>query len=167
MYTAHVNKDAFQIEIVDNGFVVNGRAVTWDLVNVRDGYFHILLNDRSYRAEVVETDAERKQVTIKVNGRHYQVVLKDKFDVLLEKMGMNVNAGTKVNHIKAPMPGLIINLKVKEGDRVAAGDTLLILEAMKMENMIKAPGDATVKSVKVRQGEGVEKNQVLIEFNPA
>ncbi|HEU5148569.1 MAG TPA: biotin/lipoyl-containing protein, partial [Chryseosolibacter sp.] len=47
---------------------------------------------------------------------------------------------------------------------VKAGDTLLILEAMKMENIIKAPGDATVKAVKVNMGQGVEKNQVLIEF---
>jgi biotin carboxyl carrier protein len=62
------------------------------------------------------------------------------------------------------MPGLIIDLKVKDGDQVKAGDPLLILEAMKMENIIKSPGDATVKSVKVRMGEGVEKNQVLIEF---
>ena len=62
------------------------------------------------------------------------------------------------------MPGLIIDLKVKDGDQVKAGDPLLILEAMKMENIIKSPGDATVKSVKVTMGEGVEKNQVLIEF---
>ncbi|HEX8040182.1 MAG TPA: acetyl-CoA carboxylase biotin carboxyl carrier protein subunit [Chryseosolibacter sp.] len=167
MYSAKVNQDAFEVEIAENGFIVNGKAVTWDLVAVRDGYFHIIMNDRSYRAELTETDVERKRVAIKVNGRIYPVILKDKFDVLLEKMGMSASAGAKVNHVRAPMPGLIINLKVKEGDRVSAGDALIILEAMKMENVIKAPGDATVKSVKVRTGEGVEKNQVLIEFNPA
>ena len=70
----------------------------------------------------------------------------------------------KVNNVRAPMPGLIIDLKVRNGDTVKAGDALLILEAMKMENIIKAPGDATVKSVKVSKGDGVEKNQVLIEF---
>jgi biotin carboxyl carrier protein len=123
-----------------------------------------LLNDRSYRAEILPADSSGKSLTIKVNGRHYPVVLKDKFDILLEKMGMNSNAGAKVNHVRAPMPGLIIQLKVKDGDHVKAGDTLLILEAMKMENIIKAPGDAIVRSVKVTMGEGVEKNQVLIEF---
>lgn len=167
MYSAQVNQDTFEIEIAEDGFIVNGKAVTWDLATVRDGYFHILMNDRSYRAELTETDVERKRVAIKVNGRIYTVILKDRFDVLLEKMGMSANAGAKVNHVRAPMPGLIINLKVREGDRVSAGDALMILEAMKMENVIKAPGDATVKSVKVRAGEGVEKNQVLIEFNPA
>ena len=167
MYSARVNQDTFEIEIAESGFVVNGKAVTWDLVTVQDGYFHVLMNDRSYRAEFTETDVERKRVAIKVNGKIYPVILKDRFDVLLEKMGMSANAAAKVNHVRAPMPGLIINLKVKEGDRVSAGDALIILEAMKMENVIKAPGDATVKSVKVRTGEGVEKNQVLIEFNPA
>jgi biotin carboxyl carrier protein len=69
-----------------------------------------------------------------------------------------------VNHIKAPMPGLIIDLRVKEGDVVKQNDPLIILEAMKMENVIKSPGDGTVKAVKVQKGNSVEKNQVLIEF---
>jgi biotin carboxyl carrier protein len=62
------------------------------------------------------------------------------------------------------MPGLIIELKVKNGDVVKPGDTLLILEAMKMENIIKSPGEGVVKTVKIKKGESVEKNQVLIEF---
>jgi biotin carboxyl carrier protein len=164
MYTAHVNDQSFRIESSDNGFIVNGKAVSWDVSKVRDGYFHILLNNGSYRAEVVEVDRTAKRIMIKVNGRQYPVVIKDKFDLLLEKMGMNASAGARVNHVRAPMPGLIIQLKVKDGDEVKAGDTLVILEAMKMENIIKAPGNATVKSVKVRMGEGVEKNQILIEF---
>ena len=164
MYTAHVDARNFEIAVSGEGFVVNGKPVTCDVAKIQDGYFHILLDHASYRAEVVEVDTDGKRFTIKVNGRHYSVMLKDKFDLLLEKMGMNANSGAKVNHVRAPMPGLIIALKVKDGDPVKAGDTLLILEAMKMENIIKAPGDATVKSVRVRMGDGVEKNQVLIEF---
>jgi biotin carboxyl carrier protein len=62
------------------------------------------------------------------------------------------------------MPGLIVDLRVKAGDKVKPGDALLILEAMKMENMIKASAESIVKSVKVVKGDSVEKNQVLIEF---
>ena len=164
MYTAHVENAAFDIQVSDDGFVVNGKLIQWDISIIQDGYFHILLENQNYVAEVVDIDTTTKRFTIKVNGRHYPVILKDKFDVLLEKMGMNANAGAKVNHVRAPMPGLIISLKVKNGDEVKTGDTLLILEAMKMENIIKAPGDAIVKSVKVSMGQGVEKNQVLIEF---
>jgi biotin carboxyl carrier protein len=164
MYTAVVEKHSFEIQVTENGFAVDGQAVSCDLSRIADGYFHVILENRSYRAEIVEIDASARRFTVKVNGRNYPVLLKDKFDLLLEKMGMNANAGTKVNHVRAPMPGLIIDLKVNVGDEVKTGDTLLILEAMKMENIIKAPGDATVRSVKVRMGEGVEKNQVLIEF---
>lgn len=167
MFIARIDNHVFEINNDDNGFVVNGKRVVWDVSKIDEGYFHIVAENRSYRAEVVESDAEKKRFIIKVNGRHYPVILQDKFDVLLEKMGMNANKGAKVNHVRAPMPGLIIDLRVKAGDRVIAGDPLVILEAMKMENIIKAPGDATVKSVKVKMGDGVEKNQVLIEFNPA
>lgn len=164
MYTVQSDDRVFEIAVSGDGFIVNGEPIRWDVCKIQDGYFHILLNDRSYRAEVLDVDTEGKRFTIKVNGRHYPIILKDKFDLLLEKMGMNANNGAKVNHVRAPMPGLIMALKVKDGDAVKAGETLLILEAMKMENMIKAPGDAIVKSVKVKMGEGVEKNQVLIEF---
>ncbi|MDQ2656130.1 MAG: biotin/lipoyl-binding protein [Bacteroidota bacterium] len=164
MYSAHIDSSVFEIVYTGNGFVVDGKPVPCDVSRIDDGHFHILLNNRSYRAEITETDFSTGRFTIKVNGKYYPVALKDKFDLLLEKMGMTANSGAKVNHVRAPMPGLIIGLLVKDGDDVKAGDTLLILEAMKMENIIKAPGDATVKSVKVKMGEGVEKNQVLIEF---
>ena len=164
MFKAQVGNQVFDIELSEDGFIVNGQRVTWDITRIQERYFHILLENRSYRAEIVEMDSARKTFIIKINGRKYPLVLRDKFDVLLEKMGMNTNVGAKVNNVRAPMPGLIIDLKVKNGDSVKAGDPLLILEAMKMENIIKAPGDATVKSVKVNMGEGVEKNQVLIEF---
>ena len=62
------------------------------------------------------------------------------------------------------VPGRLTEVAFDEGDAVKAGDPLLILEAMKMENIIKAAGDSVVKSVKVKKGESVEKNQVLIEF---
>lgn len=164
MYTVQVNKHNYTIETSGDGFIVNGKPISWDVSKIGEGYFHVLLDGRSFRAEIVEQDHAAKRFTVKVNGKHYPIALKDKFDVLLEKMGMNASAGARINHVRAPMPGLIVMLKVKDGDEVKAGDTLLILEAMKMENIIKAPADATVKSVKIAMGDGVEKNQVLIEF---
>ncbi len=164
MYQAKVNGKKFEIDSAEGGFVVNGQPLNWDRVRIADGYFHILHEHKGYRAEIVKTDEATKTFTIKINGRLYSVELKDKFDLLLEKMGMNASAGNKVNNIKAPMPGLIIDLKVKPGDSVKQGDQLLILEAMKMENIIKSPGEGTVKNVKVKKGDSVEKGQVLLEF---
>ncbi len=164
MYKAIVNSKSFEIEQQSDDFTVNGEMFQWDLSKISDGHFHILHQQKSYRAEVVKVEAATKTCVIKINGRTYPVELKDKFDLLLEKMGMNSHAASKVNNVKAPMPGLIIDLKVKEGDVVKANDVLLILEAMKMENIIKSPGEGIVKSVKVKKGDSVEKSQVLIEF---
>jgi|SRR5690606_1561050 len=164
MYKAIVGKETFIIETAEAGMTINGEPVALDIARMGEGYFHILAGNRGFRAEIVEKDEKGKQITVKVNGKMVSVILKDRFDTLLEEMGIQANAGSRVNHVRAPMPGLIVDLRVKDGDEVKTGDTLLILEAMKMENAIKAPGDAIVKSVKVRKGEGVEKNQVLIEF---
>ena len=164
MFKASVNDTHFEIRQEDGQLMINGELLNWDVSQIRDGYFHILHNNQSYRAEVVKIDNKAKTFTWKINGRLYTVRLQDRFDLLLEKMGMKNIASGKVNTIKAPMPGLIIDLKVKEGDSVQQGDPLLILEAMKMENILKSPGDGIVKSVKVKKGDSVEKNHVLIEF---
>ncbi len=164
MIKATVNKKNFTIESSGEGITINGSPLSWDLVELKNGHFHILYQNKSYQAEVVKIDYSTKSVILKINNHRYAVDVKDKLDLLLEKMGIsNANAG-KVNNVKAPMPGLIINLKVSEGDSVKAGDQLLILEAMKMENILKSPGEGIVKKIKVKKGDSVEKNQVLIEF---
>lgn len=164
MFKTTVNQSSYEIMPSEEGWQVDGKPVQWDLVKVSDTYFHIIHDQKSFRAEVVKADYASKTFIIKINGHKYSVNVKDKFELLLEKMGMNVGAANKVNSIKAPMPGLIIDLKVKVGDEVKTGDQLLILEAMKMENIIKSPGDGTVKKVKIEKGNSVEKGQVLIEF---
>ena len=165
MFKVTVNKtSSFEVVQTEKGLLVDGQLLNWDLVKLSEGYFHILHNNKSYTAEVVKADATAKTFTFKINNHLHTVEAKDKFDLLLEKLGMSNATSSKVNSIKAPMPGLIIDMKVKVGDTVKAGDSLLILEAMKMENMLKSPGDGVVKTVKVKKGDTVEKSQVLIEF---
>jgi biotin carboxyl carrier protein len=164
MFKAAVNAKIFDVESTHEGISVNGEPLVWDKVELKNGQFHVLLNHKSYLAEIVSKDLVAKIITLKVNNNLYSVSIKDKFDLLLEKMGISAGAGSKVNTIKAPMPGLIVTLKVNEGDLVKTGDALLILEAMKMENILKSPGEGVVKKVKVKKGDSVDKNQVLIEF---
>jgi biotin carboxyl carrier protein len=77
---------------------------------------------------------------------------------------MNNTINSQIKEVKAPMPGLIFEIKVQEGDEVKKGDTLVILEAMKMENILKSPGDGIIKEIRIKKGDSVEKNQVLIQF---
>ena len=157
-------KTSLDVEFADQGITIDGKSFVWDIIKLSEGYFHILHDNKSYKAEVVKADKATKAFTLKINNHIHTVEVKDKFDLLLEKLGMNNGAAGKVNNVKAPMPGLIIDMKVKAGDAVKAGDQLLILEAMKMENILKSAGEGVVKTVKVKKGDTVEKNQVLIEF---
>jgi len=165
MYRASVNdNESFEVDFSDKQPSLNGESFPWDFVRLNDRMFHILHQNRSYTAELLALDHTEKTVTLKINQTIHHVRLKDRFDLLLEQMGMNAASQAKINSLKAPMPGLILSIQVQPGDVVTKGDNVLILEAMKMENSIKAPGDGTVKAVRINKGDSVEKNQVLIEF---
>lgn len=144
--------------------LLNGNAFSWDLQKISESDFHVLKDNKSYNAEIVEANYAEKVFKVKVNGTIHTIQLKDKTDLLLEKMGLSNAASAKLNDLKAPMPGLIYDLKVKVGDEVQKGDVLLILVAMKMENAIKAAGNGKVKAIKVNINDTVEKGQILIEF---
>ncbi|GAB3947740.1 acetyl-CoA carboxylase biotin carboxyl carrier protein subunit [Spirosoma harenae] len=164
MYTTTLNNQLFTIDFATDKPVLNGEPFAWDLVKLSDRTFHILYQNRSYTAEVLNLNAAGKTVSLKINGHIHEVQLKDRFDLLLEKMGISTESSTKVNKFKAPMPGLIVGVSVQPGDVVAKGDNLMILEAMKMENVLKAPGEGTVKAIQVAKGDRVEKGQILVEF---
>lgn len=165
MYKAQVNGgEALAVEMEKDGLLVGGNLLDWDIVKLRDGYYHIVYKDQSYTAELVRFDKEEKLFVFTIGGHTLEVKVQDRFDLLLDKLGMADLAAATVSDIKAPMPGLILELMVAPGDTVAKGDPVLILEAMKMENVLKAPGDGTVQSIAVGKGDSVEKNQVLIQF---
>lgn len=89
----------------------------------------------------------------------------DNLDLLIEKMGLNSTKTKKLSVLKAPMPGLVTGIKIAAGQEVEKGTPLIILEAMKMENMISAPHQAIIKSVNVSIGQAVDKGSVLVEFD--
>jgi biotin carboxyl carrier protein len=138
---------------------------TWDLITVKEGSFHAIKDNKSYAIELIQADTKQKTMEVRVNGNRYSLVIKDKFDELLQSLGMDASSASKINELKAPMPGLVLDIRVNIGDIVKKGDPLLVLEAMKMENSIKSPGDGTIKRIHVEKGLAVEKNQVLVSFN--
>jgi biotin carboxyl carrier protein len=154
------NTSSFEVE----NMLINGIDAEADLIMESEGVFHVIKNNRSFRVVVTHVNRVEKLVQLTINNKTFEVKLKDKTDLLLEKMGISNSTSSKVNQLKAPMPGLILSIDVKEGDSISKGDKLLILEAMKMENVIKAPADAVVKRIAVKTKEAVEKGQLLIEF---
>jgi biotin carboxyl carrier protein len=144
-------------------FEVNGKEVVVDAITPSKNILHILYNSHSYNVELLEYRQEEKIVVIRVNSAIYEIKLKDETDDLLERLGMGKTTH-KLQQIKAPMPGKVLDIKVKEGDNINKGDSLLVLEAMKMENIIKAPEAAVIKKIHAAKGKAVEKNEVLIEL---
>ena len=164
MFSVTIQNKTYSVENTDHKIQVNGKTVEWDLKWISDRKIHLIYENKSIEAELISFDKESKTIQIRLGDKTSTLLVKDRFDILLEQLGMNNNNSGVVKDIKAPMPGLILDLKVKAGDVVKKGDVVLILEAMKMENIIKSPGDGVVKAVKVVLKQSVEKNQVLIQF---
>lgn len=135
-----------------------------DAVSLDQKNFHVLHNNTSFRAEVVNTDFINKIYTVVVNNNEYVVSIANHLDQLIKEMGFEVGKTKLVNAIKAPMPGLILEINVVVGQEVQEGDNLLILEAMKMENSFDSPRTGIIKSIAVEKGQAVDKGQLLIEF---
>ena len=165
MYKVKVNGAFnYQIDAEQGQIIVDGAAVTLDIQKVANQTYHVLYHNKSYNVELVDADPAEKTQTIKVNGKIYRLEVADQFDALLKQLGMDAALVAKVQEIKAPMPGLVLKVIVAPGDEVKKGDSLIVLEAMKMENMIKSPADGIVKNIPVQQGDKIEKNTILIQF---
>lgn len=134
-----------------------------DLVRTGPSQYSVLLNGRSHRVLVLKEDRENNTVRMRIGSSTYTVQLQDDRSRLMHTLGLD-KVSKKVGDLKAPMPGLVLNILVKPGDAVKKNDPVLVLEAMKMENVIKAPGDAVVKAVAAEKGKPVEKGQLLISF---
>ena len=147
--------------------LLNGQPWEWDLHALSDTHFHVLFQNRSFNLEVVQLDHAKKEAVIRINGKDISLKGQDEMDLLLEKMGMSANKQPALDQIKAPMPGLILQVMVAAGEEVKAGQPLVILEAMKMENVIKSPRDGRVRELKAIKGNTVEKGAVLIQFDNA
>lgn len=165
MYQSKVNDKTYQIEFEKNNVRVNNESHTLDIIEIeKQKKLHLIYKNKSYYFEVVQLDKETNSCLIKHRGKIINVQIKDKFDLLLDSLGMDATASKKINSLKAPMPGLVLSTKVQPGDVVKKGDALLILEAMKMENVIKSPTDGVIKIVHIADKNTVDKNQILITF---
>lgn len=165
MIKAKVNQSEFDVELVSEKEVkLNSESKQLDVISLSDSKKHLILDNKSYSIEYVSFDKEKKEVVLKVNNSSYKVSLKDKYDLLLKELGMSNMSAKVVKEIKAPMPGLVVSIEVEKGQEVKEGDAVLILEAMKMENVLKSPIDGIIKSIKAEKSETVDKNAVLIEF---
>lgn len=129
-----------------------------------DNSYTANLNGKKYSIRLLKLDPEKKEVLLKINGNTIAVHQEDQYDILLKSMGMGAGAVKKINDLKAPMPGVVLDVKVSEGQAVKKDEPIVVLEAMKMENLLKSPIDGIIKSVEIKKGDTVDKNRVLVHF---
>jgi biotin carboxyl carrier protein len=135
-----------------------------DLIQRSATEFNCINGHRSVNAVLVAADTDNKKFKIAIEGEIFSIEIKDELDQMLEIMGFGNAANKQLTNIKAPMPGLVLEINVTEGQIVNEGDKILILEAMKMENSIMIPARATIKKILVSKGQAVDRGQVLVEL---
>ena len=149
----HINKDSISID---------NTPVSASLRQVEPNVYSLLIDNKSYDV-VIKTNGE-KSYQIDIEGKTYSVTIQNERDLLLDQFGVHQTSLTRELRIKAPMPGLVLDVLVEEGQSVEEGTGLLILEAMKMENEIRASLQGTIAKIHVAPGDAIGKNDILIEF---
>jgi len=153
----------YTINVANEEFHVDTQEVQeLNIVQVKENTFHLLDNHQAYQIELSHTKNSCKEMTVSVNGNDYKVQIQDTYDALIKKMGLLSTASQKVSDIKAPMPGLVIDILVESGEEIEEGTPLVVLSAMKMENIILAPNGGIIKSIEVKKDQAVDKGQLLI-----
>jgi biotin carboxyl carrier protein len=141
----------YRITIDDEEHTVDARRVGGG------GIFSLLVGNQSFETHVA---GSKGNYHVALVGSALEVTLQDELASRVAAEGSAARAG--VQSIEAPMPGLIVDMKVKEGDQVEAGQAVAIVEAMKMQNELTAPGPGTVSEVHVKKGDAVASGQPLV-----
>jgi len=136
----------------------------FDSIGIKESKLHVLKNHKPFKVEILSSNFLAKKYAVKVNNNTYEIAIEDALDILIKSIGIERGRNKVINAIKAPMPGLILEISVEVGQSVKENDSLLILEAMKMENSFLSPRDGVIKSIAVQKGNAVDKGQLLIEF---
>lgn len=155
----------FKVKANDFVFELNQASIdAVDVVKKSPADYNLIKNHRSVNARVLEADVFGKRLRVEVDGESFDVEIKDELDQMLDSLGFSTVSARHIKVVKAPMPGMVLNVAVVAGQEVKEGDRLLILEAMKMENSILIHTDGKIKYVAVSAGQPVDKGQVLVEL---
>ena len=157
--------EMYKIKVDNFHFCLDAQAVNdADLQKISATEYNLIKDNRSVDAKVTCEDPSSKKVNVEIGGTVFTVEISSGLDQLIEQMGYGAGKTSKLKEIKAPMPGLVLEISVSDGQEVNEGDKILILEAMKMENNIMIQGNARIKKIAVTAGQAVEKGQVLVEL---
>ncbi len=136
----------------------------WVWTHLAVGSYRVSVNGKNYTVSAVEGPDESGKMVVRVSGVERVVTILDERALILDRMGMSTGVTSAELELCAPMPGKVLNILAKPGDKVNPGDSLLVIEAMKMENVIKSSVSAMVEEVPANLGSAVEKGELLVKF---
>jgi biotin carboxyl carrier protein len=159
-YVTTINNKTFEIEIQrDGSLIVNGERREVDFLALGPSLYSILMDGLSHELVIEERD---QNIEVLVRGRLFTgQVLDERAQLMAERSGGMISDTGEMS-IRAPMPGLVVAVSVEVGQDVRAGQTIIILESMKMQNELKAPRDGVVQNIGVAAGQSVEQNKILV-----
>ena len=138
---------------------LDGQELLVDLLRVDSSLYSLLIGGRSYEVDLLEVE---DAFMVLVDGQPFLVEIQDEQERRLRAaVGKEMVRAAK-RTVAAPMPGKVVKLLVKPGDAVKAGDGVIVVEAMKMENELKAPAPGTIKEIRVAEGKTVSPGEVLV-----
>lgn len=165
-YFVELGGRTYEVEIEPDGLRVNGEPVAADLDSHKGSrLWHLVADGRSHTLQARRRDG-RGEWEIELGGRRHQVTALDERRRAIRKLAGAATAAHGPIAMKAPMPGLVIAVEAAVDDVVSAGQGIVVIEAMKMENELKAPAAGRVVDVKVSAGEPVEKDETLLVIEP-
>jgi biotin carboxyl carrier protein len=163
-YVVEVDGERTVVELSGDAVTVDGETVEARLVDVEGTPVSLLtIGSRVYRVVARRGDA-RGRYAISVDGRRFAVEALDERTRAIRDLSAASAAAAGPSPLVAPMPGLIVRVNVQPGDQVQAGQGLVVMEAMKMENELRSPAAGTVKTVLATPGAAVEKGALLVEL---
>ena len=159
-YVTIINERRFEIEVDNDGRVmIDGEERDVDFLNLGGSLYSLITENKSFEAVI---DDDEGRIDVMMRGRLFEAqVLDERAMLLMQRRGGMVDSSGEVH---APMPGLIVDVTVEEGDAVAKGQTVIILESMKMQNELKSPIDGIARAIHAVAGQAVDKNDLLVEI---
>lgn len=158
------DQSGFEFQKKGQEFFLNGQKTDFNRIEYEYCAYNIIKDHKVHNVQVIAFDRKEKTIMLKINNKICSIQYKDHLDEMLEALGMEDSLKSGITTLKAPMPGLIKQILVEEGQHVEKGTPLMVLEAMKMENIIKASGDGAIHQIHVSEKDVVEKNKLLITF---